>query len=321
MEIKKNILCVINSADINQFALLSTIKYARSIQAHIIFLRIIDSYKSISSFFNISLSEMKASLQSNLKASLANLAPDLVESDYSCQVREGVWFIEAIQQALTHQSSLIIIAEPDKNIANFNSNAMHVIRKSPIPVWLITKSMSPQSKKILVLVDIDLNDINKKNANQKCLSFARLLSNALTQPSDISIAHCWSVPNENYLQEISSKITISQIHEMSKRQRLFHEEWFSAFCEKNQELELNHAYFIKGEAQVEIPALIADEKFDILIMNTVDDIKTAGLFISSSAETILLSVQPCSSFTIKPDGFLSPVLPLQYEIEEREDSI
>ncbi len=321
MENKKNILCILNDSEINPATLFSTIQYARSMNAHINFLRIIDSYKSISSFFNISLSAMKANLHRNLKSSLVSLAPDLPESDYSFQIREGIWFIEAIQQAITYQSSLIIIAEPNTSIANFNSNAMHVIRKSPIPVWVIRKNISSQFLKILALVDLDLNDLNKKNANEKCLAFAQQLSKSLAQPHELSIAHCWSLPNEKYLQEISNKITINQIHEMSKRQRHFHEEWFSAFCQKHQELTLTHAYFIKGEAQIEIPDLVADEKFDVLIMNTVDDVKTAGLFISSSAETILQSTHTCSSITIKPDGFLSPISPKSNEVGLQEDTI
>jgi nucleotide-binding universal stress UspA family protein len=321
MKNNKNILCIVNESDINVTMLWHTIRYARENNAHIHFLRIIDSCKSISSFFNIPLSTMKATLNRNLRSSLSMLAPDLSASEYSCHVREGVWFIAAIQEAVANESQLIIIAEPASHASNFNSNVMHVIRKSPIPVLVLRKNISPENIKVLISVDIDLNDPNKKNANEKCIDLAKKLSATLPAASEVSIAHCWSLPNEKYLHEIANQITINQINEMSKRQRHFHEEWFHAFCDKHQDLNLSHAYFIKGESQIEIPDLIADEKIDILIINTVDDIKTAGLFISSSAETILESTHSCSSLTIKPDGFLTPVAPKLNEIEQQEDSI
>ena len=159
----------------------------------------------------------------------------------------------------------------------------------------------------MVAIDIDLNDTVKKNVNQKCMDVAQNLIKSSTEPCELIIAHCWSLANEKYLREIASNITSNQVDEMANRERSFHAEWFEAFCKKYEDLDLSEAYFIKGDPEEEIPALVVDDKIDVLVMGTVNTTQTAGLFISSRAETILDATTTCSVLTVKPDGFVSPI--------------
>lgn len=306
MKKPNNILYVINDAEIDEASLKLATDYAKNANAHLNFLRIYESYKSMSTFFHIPSVKLAKTLLNNLEASIEKFNSHVSGLNFSCHVREGIWFIEAIQEGLRTKSNLTIISEPTTHQAFFASNAMHLIRKSAAPIWLIRKNILSGYKKILVTVDIDMNDKVKKDVNAKVMMLAKQLKDASSTPVELIVVHCWSLANEKYLREIASNITASQIDEMSNREKIFHEEWFDAFCKKHPET-INDAYFMKGEAEEIIPEFVNNEKIDILTMGTVNNIIASGFYISSRSETILNAIPNCSVLTVKPTGFVSPV--------------
>jgi universal stress protein E len=63
----------------------------------------------------------------------------------------------------------------------------------------------------------------------------------------------------------------------------------------------------KGNPAEVITRFVTDERIDAVVMGTVVRIGLPGFLIGNTAETVLDRVS-CSLFTVKPDGFVSPVL-------------
>lgn len=302
----KSILYILNENEINNELLNIVVNYAKTQGAHLNFLRIYESFQSMSKFFDIPLFKLVKKTQTQLHESVEQHKSLMDGLTFSCHVREGIWFIEAIQESMRTKSDLIVISGSSENQNILVSDAMHVIRKSATPVWYIRDNIIKGYKKILVAVDIDLNDKIKKDVNQHCMLFADQLKKSSTHPCEVLLLHCWSLANEKYLREIASNISSTQLEEMSSREEQYHQEWLQSFCAKHKKM-IDNIYFLKGDPEEVIPAFITANNIDILTMGTVNNIITPGLYISSRAETILNSVSNCSVITVKPKGFVSPI--------------
>ena len=65
-------------------------------------------------------------------------------------------------------------------------------------------------------------------------------------------------------------------------------------------------YVVKGSARQVIPSFIESHDIELLVMGSVARAGVPGLFIGSTAESVLGDVH-CSVLTVKPDGFVSPI--------------
>jgi hypothetical protein len=62
----------------------------------------------------------------------------------------------------------------------------------------------------------------------------------------------------------------------------------------------------KGNPAEVITRFVAEERIDAVVMGTVVRLGLPGFLIGNTAETVLDRVS-CSLFTVKPEGFVSPV--------------
>lgn len=68
----------------------------------------------------------------------------------------------------------------------------------------------------------------------------------------------------------------------------------------------DRVHLLDGEASVEVPAYVASNNIDLLVLGTVARRGIAGFFVGNTAEVILGKVA-CSVLAVKPVGFVSPV--------------
>ena len=66
-------------------------------------------------------------------------------------------------------------------------------------------------------------------------------------------------------------------------------------------------HLVEGEAGTVIPQLAGKERIDLIVMGTLARAGLEGYFIGNTAETVLQRVA-CSVLTVKPEGFVSPVI-------------
>ena len=69
-----------------------------------------------------------------------------------------------------------------------------------------------------------------------------------------------------------------------------------------------HVHLPKGDAVHAIPELVKELGVDLLVMGTVCRTGIPGFIMGNTAEQVLGAVE-CSTLTVKPEGFVSPVTP------------
>jgi universal stress protein E len=69
----------------------------------------------------------------------------------------------------------------------------------------------------------------------------------------------------------------------------------------------HEVHLLQGQPAVAISELAEKENIDLIVMGTVCRTGVPGFLIGNTAETLLQLVD-CSVLTVKPPGFVSPVL-------------
>lgn len=66
-------------------------------------------------------------------------------------------------------------------------------------------------------------------------------------------------------------------------------------------------HLIEGDPVERIPELVMEQGIDLLVMGTVCRTGIAGFLIGNTAEEVLNRID-CSVLTVKPEGFITPVI-------------
>jgi nucleotide-binding universal stress UspA family protein len=251
-----------------------------------------------------------------------DLLKDIVEAteddglSVSIRVRMGKPFLEIIRQVLECDHDLIIkTAECDVGLKAtlFGSTDMHLMRKCPCPVWIIKPTDEPRYHRILAAVDQDPAGAVTDSLNRQILEMATSL--ALAEFSELHIVHAWNLISEYYLRSMRSGYSNAEVEaivaEEIGRRKKWLESLVQAYAANADEGVIDYVmpqlHVIKGAAKYIIPATARDLNVDLIIMGTVARSGISGLFMGNTAESILNQID-CSVLTVKPPGFVSPVV-------------
>jgi nucleotide-binding universal stress UspA family protein len=215
--------------------------------------------------------------------------------------------LRVIRHALRHAYDLIVKqAEPRQEARGFNAVDMELLRESHCPLWL-SRPITRHRNEIKVAVAIDPQAIedNEHDLAQHLLRLARALADDCS--GELHIVSCWDYPYEDYLSHnpwirVSPEDLIGMVeHERSDRHQAL--------------LALIAAAGIKGDTRIHhlrgrpeqiIPAFVAEDGVDILVMGTLARTGIPGFVMGNTAENILQKLT-CSVLALKPNGFVSPV--------------
>ncbi len=232
------------------------------------------------------------------------------------KVLVGKPFIEMIRQVLRHDHDLIIkCADLDGGLRQilFSSTDMHLMRKCPCPVWIIKPTEHHTYRRILAAVDRDSEEPLKGELNRQILEMSASLARA--QFSEIHVVHAWDVFGEELLRSHSLSFSQAGFDAMVEEEAATRKCWlddlankYGVFAGTGTEYASDiHLHVVKGDAQFVVPQLARDLSVDLVVMGTLARTGIAGLFMGNTAESILAQLD-CSVLTIKPSGFVSPVM-------------
>ena len=229
----------------------------------------------------------------------------------------GVDFIEAIRAVLQRRHDLVVKASqpgPAGSSRSLSSLDMHLLRKCPVPVWLMKPAMDTPYRRVLAAVDIDMEHPVRQgdSLNRRILEAAA--GQALADGAELHVAHAWQPAYAGILRtrgvfrhkedERSYIDSERGLHRQALDRLIEHSrEWLGA--EAFDYLQ-PRVHLRQGLAGATIPALTAELGADLLVMGTVARTGMAGLIIGNTAETILDAID-CSILAVKPPGFRSPV--------------
>jgi len=230
------------------------------------------------------------------------------EVHLTIDVMTGTPFIEIVRRVLRDEHDLVITtAEGGRGSKKrqFGSRSLHLMRKCPCPVWLVRTGRRTRYARVLAAVDPDASNEVKQRLNVRIIQLATSL--AIAEGAQLHIVHAWSVPSKR----LSRKIAQTQAEDSQGvlEARDARQQEISELLTNCLPLGVDcQVSLLKGRVTKKIVETVEKESVDLLVIGTISRVGLPGLFISETAEDIMLRVK-CSVLGVKPYGFQSPVRP------------
>jgi universal stress protein E len=220
---------------------------------------------------------------------------------------EGVPFVEIIRDVVENERDLVIMTvdkKPGWREYFFGNTVSAMMRDCPCPVLALKPSGQKSFKKILVAVDPVLVGDSHDTLNKVILELASSL--AELEDAELHVVNAWRLVGESMMRGRLSlpkaDVDRAVLHEFGK-----HRDLVQDLLVKNG-ITSQHVHLPKGDAVHAIPELVKELAADLLVMGTVCRTGIPGFIIGNTAEQVLGAVE-CSTLTVKPEGFVSPVTP------------
>lgn len=224
----------------------------------------------------------------------------------SVGVAAGVDFVEVIRRVEAFEHDLVMAAPgPATNRLgpSVSSTTMHLLRKSPVPVWVDTERGGFRPD---VAVAIAGGDDDHGELDPTLVQLGASL--AARRGGTVHLVHAWRLPGESMLRRHRLGVSSDEIERMvvdeldGARDRLDLAEEGVRRVGAPVEVHLH-----KGDPADVIPAVLDDVEPGVLVMGTLARKGVRGVIIGNTAERVLGMVDS-SILAVKPAGFRSPVL-------------
>ena len=242
---------------------------------------------------------------------LAAMAAPVRERGIEVEIRIvfGEPFIEIIRRVLRGQHDLVakVAHRADfERALGFASTDLHLLRKCPCPVWMITGQSHEARRGVLACVNPVSEDDRGNEVAATILELATSL--AVRHGVPCHAVHAWSAPLEQIWAESPwLQLDLADLDELAILAEERHSSRFHELVDRFRPLAAEFsAHLRKGDPAGVITELAEELKVEVIVMSTIGRTGIAGLFIGNTAETVLSRVR-CSVLAIKPRGFVSPV--------------
>ncbi len=308
----KNILLVFNERTASKATLSQAIDLCKRNQAR---LTVIDVVQDLSREADLALPpDVLSSLRSHnfeiRQRDLEKLVEPIRQEgiEVATRVITGVPFLQIIREVLRYNHDLVIVtANGNGGLKEFvfGSTAMHLMRKSPCPVWVVKPDQLGHYARILAAVDPVPSDQQKTELAIKIMDLATSL--ALRHEAELHIVNTWTLPGESLLTYGRTRIPQSELETLLRQTENEHKDALDKLLAGYELEKLQHKiHFLKGEAKSIIPAVAEQNNIGLIVMGTVGRTGIPGFFIGNTAEDVLNQVN-CSVMAVKPEGFVTPV--------------
>ncbi len=308
----KNILVAASPGHLEPLTLRSAIELANANQARLTVLDVVAPLPAWRKTVNVDgrVVDIEAALLHDHEQRLRHLV-DNTRGGASAEVTVGVGepFLEVIRRVLSEGHDLVMVGEPAADapdVPQLSSGVTHVLRKCPVPVWVIRPSRAA-NRRILALVDPQPDDPVRDGLNDLVMELA--VSLAHRTGGELHVGHAWSLVGEATLRSSPyvklGKAEVDAI--VRSTQAIVREQVDMLILRHTTESECS-VHTVAGEPGIVLPRLAHRLDVDLIVMGTVGRTGLRGLIMGNTAETILRSVR-CSVLAVKPRGFVTPVKP------------
>jgi universal stress protein E len=222
------------------------------------------------------------------------------------RLRVGEPFVEIIRDVMEHDIDLVVLATTAKAGLKrrlFGGVSTHLMRKCPAPVLILRPGRSERFRRIVAAVDPEVKGDAHDTLNGRILELAKTL--ATRDRAKLHVVHAWSVLAESILRGRAG-VSPDEVRSLVRSEAARHRDEVRRLLARHS-VTGHRLHLIKGDPANVIPEVVARLRADLLVMGTVCRTGIPGLFIGNTAERILNAVD-CSVLTVKPRGFVSPVL-------------
>jgi len=280
---------------------------ARANEARLTVASVVREPDGLAAALGFALGEVHGSVVRRRKRALEELAGQAEDEGVRVETRllHGTPFLAAIRLVLREDHDLLMkVAEGERGLrARFFGSTDHsLMRKCPVPVWLLDPARSARFRTVLAAVDP--TGPHAAELNARIVQIASSL--AAREGASFHVVHAWQLYGESLLRSHRTELSRRRLRELlrqeerERRKRL--EELLDGEAEGAEpRLELH-----KGVPSRVIAKVAKKVRADVLVMGAVTHGGVPGLLIGSTAETVLGRVR-CAVLTVKPEGFRTPV--------------
>jgi nucleotide-binding universal stress UspA family protein len=250
--------------------------------------------------------EIAGLLADERRRELEEVAARLELPDVETDVIAGVGFVEIIKRIQRNGHDIVFCSPAEESSHGLagSSLVMHLLRKSPVPVWVETPRGDPSPDVAVALGPFGTDD---QRLNQRLVELAGSL--AAIRQGTLHLIHAWRLEGETLLRRSRVRRPAAQVDELVEAVRLeasANMEYFSGRAEPYgvpYEVHLE-----RGRPGTVIPQTIAEIRPGVVVLGTLARTGLQGMFMGSTAEQVLSEVES-SVLAAKPDDFISPIPP------------
>lgn len=223
---------------------------------------------------------------------------------------------EIIKQAILSKADLVIKAA-DRPVGEkrpiFGSVEKKLIRKCPVPVWIVRTERSLLPERIAVAVD---NLSMADNPAEAELLAGSLVSHAFTLAKrfgldKVTVIHAWSAAGLAILEHPRARVSPDAVAEYMGEWEHVSREWLNSFVASvNNRFAGDgvrfEAHLVMGAARTAVCDAVENVGADVLVIGSANRSGVPGLFIGNTAEGIIDRL-PSSAYVVKPEGFASMI--------------
>ncbi|MCG8581377.1 MAG: universal stress protein, partial [Bacteroidales bacterium] len=282
MKLLQNILVTIDFSESSEYVLENSIRLAKKFNSQISLLHVVaDRHMS---------AKMDKFIDDTVKSQLDKIASEIEEAGVDLKniiIEHGVPFEKIIEEVQINDYNLLVagsLAKPDNESFKLGTTVEKLIRKNPIPIWVVKPEPLRKIKKILC--PVDFSDASH-----------RALNNAITLAQ--------SYKAELFIQHIYPSVSISPMwmemdyEEEKKNLKLAQEAEFDEFLAQfNMKSVAYKKVTNEGVDYQEILKFISENKIDLLLMGTTGKTGLSRILMGSTTTKVTREL-PCSFITTK----------------------
>jgi nucleotide-binding universal stress UspA family protein len=224
--------------------------------------------------------------------------------DANCLARTGRPFFEIIRVCMQEGCDLVVKAVKGRGGLGWpllGSTALHLVRKSPVPVWLVGEDAPPAPRRIMALLASDPASDARQALDRRVLEVACAL--AESSGAELRVGAAWDAAGTTLLRNRVSDDQIQAYVDGARRQA---EEGLGRALEPfGSAVNPARVHLVRGVPYVALVELAARHA-DLAVVGTTPPSGGAAFLIREEAEEVINRLET-SIVAVKPDGFVSPV--------------
>ncbi|MGP1356479.1 universal stress protein [Roseicyclus sp.] len=315
MERFRSILAVLSEESLHAVAFARAVELARANGAALTLVDVIDSApgelgRLLSVVPGARGGEIEEDILAYHRDRLAGYAAQARASgiEVSEAVLRGVPFVEVVRMVLREGHDIVVkgATEGGRGGGVLKGFDMHLLRKCPCPVWMLTGEGHGRFGRILATVDpTDPEDAARAGLDRLVLDLATGIG--ARDGAEVHVAHAWRLREERALRRGRHAATRPEaVDRLVEREESLAEARLSTLMEAYPQVPPTHRHLLKGSPGDVIARFAEAEGMDLIVMGTVGRTGLSGFVMGNTAETILKAVR-ASVLAVKPDGFVTPV--------------
>ena len=222
------------------------------------------------------------------------------------EVTIGSPFVEIIRRVVTDGYDLVMkTAKGDEGREGglLGTTALHLMRKCPVPVWVVKPSTEPRFRRVLAAVDPDPETPGAQELGVRVVEHAVAL--AKIHESKLHVVHAWWLYAESTLRGPRIQMPTEVVDSLVRETREIAQRKLDDLLRVVDFAEVPHEVDLIQGLPVEVLSELTSRS-DVVVMGTVSRSGASGVLIGNTAESVLRRLD-CSVLAVKPRDFRTPL--------------